>query len=127
MVTLNLTIKNSVEYEFWDTSCGPYEWDSTMYTETATHQRIYPAANGCDSIVTLHLAVYEPETIDTTLEVPCCQYEMNGYTYTEPGNYIQVLTTINGCDSIIQFSLIFTDSISTFLQKKSMQKVFIST
>lgn len=120
IVTLNLTIKNSVEYEFWDTSCGPYEWDSTMYTETATHQRIYPAANGCDSIVTLHLAVYEPETIDTTLEVPCCQYEMNGYTYTEPGNYTQVLTTINGCDSIIQFSLIFTDSISTIDDYKPM-------
>ena len=115
---LHLTLGHTTDTMMTVRNCGEYVWNNETFAESGTYTRQYQGFAGCDSVVTLNLIVGEPETIDTTLEVPCCQYEMNGYTYTEEGNYTQVLTTINGCDSIIQLSLIFTDSITAVADYK---------
>lgn len=110
VVTLNLTIKYSVEHELWDTAYGPFDisegstydvfrstylnnrldtlgpkiWNDSIYTRSGDYQQRFAAANGCDSIVTLHL-VYHERVYDTR----------DGSTYLtmEYGN--QVWTTEN--------------------------------
>ena len=110
IVTLNLTVKYSVEHELWDTAYGPFDisegsiydvfrttyldsrydtlgpkiWNDVMYTQSGNYQQTFIAANGCDSIVTLHL-VYHERVYDTR--------DGNTYLSMEYGN--QVWTTEN--------------------------------
>ena len=57
IVTLHLTINNSVHYSFTESATSPYIWNGTEYTETGDYTQTFTAENGCDSIVTLHLNI----------------------------------------------------------------------
>ncbi|MDF1675178.1 MAG: T9SS type A sorting domain-containing protein [Vicingaceae bacterium] len=67
IVTLNLTINNTVTGTDVITACNSYTWiDNNTYTasnNTATHTITNGAANGCDSNVTLNLTI---NTVDNS-------------------------------------------------------------
>ncbi|MCF8414766.1 MAG: PKD domain-containing protein [Crocinitomicaceae bacterium] len=58
-ITINLTINNSVQTSFSETICDGdiYTWNNQDYTYSGAFTQTFPAANGCDSIVTLDLTV----------------------------------------------------------------------
>ena len=56
---LNLTIKYGSQHEIYDTTCGDYLWDGRTYSASGDFPYTYTAANGCDSVVTLHLVYHE--------------------------------------------------------------------
>jgi hypothetical protein len=58
-ITINLTINNSVQTSFSETICDGdiYTWNNQDYTYSGWFTQTFPAANGCDSIVTLDLTV----------------------------------------------------------------------
>jgi hypothetical protein len=58
-ITINLTINNSVQSSFTATICGgeSYTWNDQTYDYPGVFTQTFPAANGCDSIVTLNLTV----------------------------------------------------------------------
>jgi hypothetical protein len=58
-ITINLTINNSVQSSFSATICGgeSYTWNDQTYDYSGLFTQTFPAANGCDSIVTLNLTV----------------------------------------------------------------------
>ena len=60
----------------------------------------FQTANGCDSIVTLHLTISRP--IENEIAVIACDsYEWNGRTYTASGDYVQTFHSANNCDSVV--------------------------
>ena len=71
LVTLHLTINNSAVGVDTQTSCNSFTWiDGLTYTESndsATFNIIGGAANGCDSLVTLHLTVNSISDITTSI------------------------------------------------------------
>ena len=84
------------------TSCTPITWiDGTTYSasnNTATYTLVN--AVGCDSVVTLNLAINNPYTHFDTI-TSCHSYTwINGITYTVSGQYGDTSQTINGCDSL---------------------------
>ena len=95
VVTLNLTVNYKVNEDAYAEACDTYEWNSINFTESGniTINSNGGAANGCDSITTLHLTIQH--TVDTTLEAVavCDQYEwiFNGSTvgtYTTSGDQV---------------------------------------
>ena len=104
-VTLNLTIKHSVEYSFNDTACSHYIWDGTYYNESGSYSQSYTAANGCDSTATLTLVINQQVTADLNESV-CGSYTWNEQTYTASGVYSQTFAGSNGCDSVVTLTLI---------------------
>jgi|GEM_PF-1147793 len=46
--------------EFSETAEGSYTWNGTVYNESGDYTQTFPMANGCDSVVTLHLTITEP-------------------------------------------------------------------
>ncbi|MBR4229853.1 MAG: InlB B-repeat-containing protein [Bacteroidales bacterium] len=95
VVTLNLTVNYKVNEDAYAEACDTYEWNSINFTESGniTINSNGGAANGCDSITTLHLTIQH--TVDTTLEAVavCDQYEwiFNGTTvgtYTTSGDQV---------------------------------------
>ncbi|MDB5283097.1 MAG: hypothetical protein JWO06_2172 [Bacteroidota bacterium] len=74
-----------------------------VYTHTLTNHY------GCDSIITLTLAVGNPSTA-TLYDITCAgrPYNFNGRQLTATGVYIDTLTSMFGCDSSITLNLTVT-------------------
>ena len=104
VITLHLTILNSVYTEFTASNCVSYQWNDSIYTASGDYVQTFPAANGCDSIVTLHLTIKQPVT-NIVNEVACGSYVWNNQTLTTTGDYEQTFTAANGCDSVVTLHL----------------------
>ena len=87
------------------TACGSYTWHGHTYTastNTATYTIPSGAANGCDSIVTLHLTIHKPAHNAITVS-ECGRYTWSsgdGQTYTQSGTYLHTHTDVNGCTQV---------------------------
>jgi hypothetical protein len=116
-VTLHLTINQPVTEHVEVTACESYTWiDGVTYTastSTPTYTYAGGAANGCDSIVTLHLTINQPTTgIDE--QVACESYTwIDDVTYTASTStptYTYVGGAANGCDSTVTLHLTINQS-----------------
>ena len=56
------------------------------YTESGTYEFNTVTVNGCDSIATINLTIYN-SYIDVFNVTACDSYDWNGSTYTESGTY----------------------------------------
>ena len=104
IVTLHLTINNTVYEEEHVTACDSYSWNGQTYANTGAYTYTTTAANGCDSVVTLHLTINQTQYTEEHLTA-CDAYTWNGQTYTESGEYTYTTTAANGCDSIVTLHL----------------------
>jgi hypothetical protein len=124
IVTLNLTINNGTTGIDVQTACATFVWiDGNSYNSgnaTAMHTIVGGAANGCDSTVTLNLTFSSGST-GTDVQTACDSYIwIDGNTYAS-NNSTAAHTIIggaaNGCDSIVSLNLtIFNSSNGTDVQ-----------
>ena len=114
IVTLNLTINNSVETSFDAAACNYYIWDGNYYNNSGSYTKSYTAANGCDSVVTMALTVNHPVSSRIS-ETVCGSYTWNSVDYTVSGVYTQVFTGSNGCDSTVTLALTVNQPRTTVL------------
>ena len=83
-----------------------YSFGGQMLTTAGTYFDTLMNAAGCDSIVTLFLAVQPTQT--TNLSATICQGETLGFAgqlLDATGTYYDTLATVFGCDSIVAMSL----------------------
>lgn len=117
-------ISTGFESEFVDTACNQYTWRGVNYSSTGDYQQTLTAANGCDSVVTLHLTILEPninilsdnslfcETHEMALRVESDyeQFEWNtgdlgeSIIATEPGTY-SVIGRNKFCSGTAQYTI----------------------
>ena len=111
-MTLNLTIINSTSGVDTRTGCNSDTWiDGNTYTSSnnsATHNIVGGAANGCDSLVTLNLTIVN-STTGTDTRTECSSFTwIDGNTYTSSNNSAThniVGGASNGCDSLVTLDL----------------------
>ncbi|MBR4583614.1 MAG: hypothetical protein IKO34_07375 [Bacteroidales bacterium] len=111
VVTLHLTINQSLAELVEVTACDSYEWNNETYNVSGDYQQTFVAANGCDSVVTLHLTINRSNTgIDE--QTACDSYTwIDGVTYTESTNEPTfTLTNAEGCDSVVTLHLTINHS-----------------
>ena len=109
VITLDLTVNYSNNYEFTDVACDVYTWNGATYSQSGDYTYAGTNMDGCDSVVTMHLTVNNSTTSVITDEA-CESYTWetgNGQTYTESGNYTFAIVNGNaiGCDSVITLAL----------------------
>ena len=84
--------------------CDAYTLGGETYTQSGDYVQTFRDANGCDSVVLLHLTITNNGVpVYSEVEINTCAnpFVYNGETFTESGGYQQVLTAANGCDSIV--------------------------
>ena len=59
---------SDITSEFSETAEGSYTWNGTVYDESGDYTQTFPMANGCDSIVTLHLTITHAATDCISIE-----------------------------------------------------------
>ena len=113
LVTLDLTIDNSLTGTDVQTSCDSYTWiDGITYTSSNnTATVLLTASGGCDSLVTLDLTIGTSNT-GTDVQTACDSYTwIDGNTYTTSNNSATwTLTNASGCDSTVTLDLTITNS-----------------
>ncbi len=99
IVTINAPVNTTINAS---TCAGvPYSFNGNNYSNAGTYTATLIGYNGCDSIVTLHLAIKQ-KTASTTYATICSgdSYIFSGTSYSTAGTYTTTLTNAAGCDSI---------------------------
>ena len=76
--------------EFTETANDKYEWNGIEYTESGDYTQTFPMANGCDSIVTLHLTIVSTTGMESTRtdKIQCTTFLRDGVLYIRRGEKI---------------------------------------
>lgn len=122
VATLNLTVLPK-QYEIVEkTICqgNYYEFNGVKYYTSTIHLDTLPAANGCDSIVTLYLTV-NPILVGETEEVFLCPDSVYYFSekypaLTEAGIYKDTIQNTQGCDSVISVDIKNVPNEYTFIR-----------
>lgn len=100
----------------------PFRWHGQDYTSSGTYSYSAPAANQCDSVITLNLTVVEPQTGDTTAR--CCKGDLpfNWYEHnlTQSGTATHLFQSADGCDSVVTLHLTVQPEAQSFHEDKSV-------
>ena len=106
------TLCDTVFSAFNATSCDSYVWNGSLYSESGDYQQTFAAANGCDSVVTLHLTIHNPEH-NTVTETACGSFTWNGTEYTVSGDYTYSHADANGCTQVDTLHLTIHNPVHT--------------
>ncbi len=115
IVTLNLTfhdvIRDTLDVQICEDQS--YTFNGETYTSTGVYEASFISSAGCDSVVTLILAVNN--RLETNMEAEICfggSYSFFTQTLTEAGTYEHTLASQAGCDSVIILDLSVIDQIT---------------
>jgi hypothetical protein len=100
-VHLNLVVNPVYNDTIYSELCGvPYDANNFYEEESGIYTQHLQTINGCDSIVTLNLTVWDLFTDSLEVEIyKGDTYDEHGFSETTSGEYTQVYTDLNGCDS----------------------------
>ena len=82
-------------------ACNSYTLNNEMFDSSGTYTQIIPNASGCDSIITLHLALNKKFAQQTKKICEGESFFAGSANQTVSGSYIDTLQTVLGCDSIV--------------------------
>ena len=86
------------------TTCDSILWNGHVYKESGVYRFDTTSVFGCDSVVTLRLAVHPSYHIEETA-VACDSFEWKGHMYHQSGEYRFDTTSVFGCDSVVTLRL----------------------
>ncbi len=129
--TVNATIKEPVYHEFEDWACVAYTWNDSTYETSDDYIQTFTAANGCDSVVTLHLTIYSLPNISITGNDTICygdstelvasesiSYSWNTTAHTQSifvnttGTYIVTVTDEHNCSNSDTMNVTVRDAVT---------------
>ena len=94
-------------------TCEAYTWHGNTYPQSGDYTVTLQSIYGCDSIVTLHLQIFESfnVVIDTSV---CGQFEWMGQTYTSSQTIVNHFYSTTNCDSTVTVHLTIYNSVQTY-------------
>jgi hypothetical protein len=130
VITLNLTINDSVVDNETEYHCSEYEYEGVTYRETRTfREELEPTADGCEHIRYITHAVVPTQMTDLYVVTNMPYTWQNGVTYTESIENVYFETTTlayaatNGsgstqCDSILNLHLTIIDDTAMICENE---------
>ncbi len=102
--TVNVTVNMPTTGVDEQTACEQFTWiNNVTYTESTNEPTItLQAANGCDSVVTLHLTIHKPvhQAYTVTAYDSYTWTDGNNQTYTTSGDHLYSHSDANGCTQV---------------------------
>jgi hypothetical protein len=108
VITLTLTVNDVINTPITAEICegGSYNFFGQNLTSAGTYTHTLQSIHGCDSVITLTLAVNPVYNTPLTAEI--CDggsYNFFGQILTTAGSYTHTLQSVHGCDSVISLTL----------------------
>ncbi len=103
--TLDITLCEGNSYTFDE---------EHSYSEAGTYEIVLTNVAGCDSTITLNIAVMPTYNEEITLELTSDElpYQVGEQLLTEFGTYTLNLTSVDGCDSVVTLTLELSSGIN---------------
>ncbi|MCR5423906.1 MAG: fibronectin type III domain-containing protein [Bacteroidales bacterium] len=114
IIALNLTLHDTVYYEFDTVFCTSYKGpDGNVYREDMTFVTTVEGGSqwGTDSVVTTNYIINGGELTDVYVASTDPYTWVNGIEYTANGEAYYNMTTVNGCDSTLMLHFTRLDTI----------------
>ncbi|WP_301929042.1 gliding motility-associated C-terminal domain-containing protein [Ferruginibacter sp.] len=110
VVTLHLSVSDTKTSDTTLTICNaqlPFKWNGKVFNSAGNYAVTVQSSGGCDSVISLHLAVqpFLTSTINKTVCNNQLPYQWNGNSYSSGGTYVANLKNVAGCDSIATLNL----------------------
>ena len=110
IITLDLTLNNSVNVIDSVSACSYYQWSNGQIyvSDNSSATQVFLASNGCDSIVTLNLEIHNGSFATDTHVVCDSLLWMDGNTYYSDNNtaiHNMIGGNSHGCDSVVTLNL----------------------
>jgi gliding motility-associated-like protein len=114
IIDVDLTVHPPDEIVIDTTICTgqSYSFNGTNYTAPGQYTATFTNQVGCDSMVTVNLAVNS--TVFTQIDREICAGQtvsFGGNEYSASGYYETTLTTATGCDSVVGLNLSIVDNL----------------
>jgi Secretion system C-terminal sorting domain len=127
IVTLTLEVLPNLETNLDVQICAgtSFSFGDQIITVAGVYEGTFPAANGCDSIVTLTLNI--APAIVQSIAAEICQgetYAFGGGLLTQSGDYEHTTTAAGGCDSTTLLHLVVKPEFVTNLQVELVEGDF---
>ena len=105
-LSLNTTSANTLSVNIVENNL-PFTLNDSSYTLPGTYYQHFTNAAGCDSMLTIGLAVYYNQTVevDSTVCESALPITWNNVTFTQAGTLSDTLNTSHGADSIVVMTL----------------------
>lgn len=88
-------------------------WEGDTYTAAGDYEKTLKSVNGCDSIVTLHIALlptYKDTIVDTIISGETYLWDNRTYRQeSQEGYFPEMYKTVDGCDSLVTLHLYVND------------------
>ncbi|MBK8503060.1 MAG: gliding motility-associated C-terminal domain-containing protein [Saprospiraceae bacterium] len=109
IVVLNLSVVDVITTDLDATICvgDSFQMAGNFYSIGGTYKDTLVSQAGCDSVITLDLAVVNDFV--TNLDIILCEgesYAVGSNVYSQTGNYTDLLISRSGCDSTVNLNLI---------------------
>ena len=106
IITLNLIVNQTYVADTNINICSdmlPFVYQGDTMNTNGIHFLNYKSVHACDSIIRVHLTIYEvaKEAAEVTVCENAFPYTFAGQSFPNEGYYTVKLKTIHGCDSII--------------------------
>lgn len=118
IISLTLNVSSTITSTTNLTICQsdlPYLWNGLTFNSAGSQSFNLIATSGCDSISTLNLSVFSPQSSVVSFNI--CQAELpyiwNGLTFNASGAQTVTLQDINGCDSLSTLDLQVSNTVSS--------------
>ena len=119
MYPVNVEITPTVYHEFsveLGNCVSSYVWNNQEYYSAGDYEATLPAANGCDSVVTMHLSIGTGDFHLTDNVTACGSYTwIDGQTYTTSGNYTYN-STYENCPAVYELNLTISEPSDTTIE-----------
>lgn len=117
-VVLHLTVSQRYFVGDYAAVCEndlPYEWNGITFNEAGVQTVTLSTVDGCDSVVTMRLAVMPTYNEEETIEI--CESELpymwNETEITEAGTQMVTFVSEGGCDSVVTLTVIVNPTYET--------------
>ena len=99
--------------EQFETACDSLLWHEEWRKASGDYEYVTKNADGCDSIITLHLTIHHATKGDTAVTA-CKTFVWHGTTYTQSAEPTITLTNSHGCDSIVTLHLTIEQNCGSY-------------
>ena len=122
IITLNLNVKQAYDKILNVRKCQGETYTfgtGAALTTTGQYKKVFQAANGCDSTVTLNLFIPISPITSTVSKTICAgdKVIIGKDTLKTSGNYIKTIKSVAGCDSTINLTLTVSTKLENNLTK----------
>ncbi|MBK8566814.1 MAG: hypothetical protein IPN76_26655 [Saprospiraceae bacterium] len=119
VVTLDLSVLPVVASQISASICpgSSYAFGNQQLTQAGTYQQTLQTASGCDSMVTLTLAVLPSIASQISASIcPGSSYAFGNQQLMQTGTYQQLLQTASGCDSMVTLTLTVLPILEEYIE-----------